>query len=373
MQPQIQVAIIGGGLAGLTAAIHLVQKGYNVTVFEKNGYPKHKVCGEFISNEVVPYWKSLGIQLEELQPTKITNTHISIANGKQLETILPLGGFGISRYTLDFYLYKKLLSLGGEVIQTNIDQISFQDNHFQLIANNGQSYVSKIALGCFGKRSNLDIHLNRDFMQKKSPWLGVKAHYLGSFPNDLVALHNFEGGYCGVSKVENDCINLCYLVKYEVFKRYKSIEEFQTNVMQQNPQLKSILEQSTLLFEKPLTISQISFEQKAQVENHILMLGDTAGLIHPLCGNGMAMAVHSAKIASESVISFLENNQTREEMENNYVLQWNHHFRQRMQTGKQLSKLLLNRSMSQFLMKLLLTFPKLVPLIIRKTHGKPIL
>ena len=133
-----------------------------------------------------------------------------------------------------------------------------------------------------------------------------------------------------------------------------------------------ILKVSKLLFDKPLSISQISFEKKAQVENHLLMLGDSAGLIHPLCGNGMAMAIHSAKIASECVISFLDNKLTREEMEKNYALQWNHYFKNRLQTGKQLSKLLLNQSMNRILMKLLLTFPMLLTLIIRKTHGKPI-
>jgi flavin-dependent dehydrogenase len=86
----------------------------------------------------------------------------------------------------------------------------------------------------------------------------------------------------------------------------------------------------------------------------------------------MAMAIHSAKIASECVISFLDNKQTREEMENKYTFQWNHYFKSRLQTGKQLSKLLLNQFMNRILMKLLLTFPIWLTLIIRKTHGKPI-
>lgn len=366
-----ELIIIGGGLAGLTAAIHLAKNGKSVVLFEKNEYPKHKVCGEFISNEVIPYWSSLGIQLEELHPTKIKNAVISMPNGKKLETVLPLGGFGISRYTLDNYLFEKAKILGCRIIHENVNEVLFRGDEFTVTTENKEIFTTKVVLGAFGKRSNLDIQLRRNFIQKKSPWLAVKAHYFGNFPNDVVALHNFEGGYCGVSKVENNIINICYLAKYEVFKKHKTIEKFQTNVLCQNPYLKSILEQSTLLFEKPLTISQISFEKKAQVENHIIMLGDTAGLIHPLCGNGMAMAIHSAKIASECVISYIENVQSREEMEKNYTKQWNDHFQKRMQTGKQLSKLLLNQSMSQILMKVLLKFPNLLPLIIRKTHGKP--
>jgi flavin-dependent dehydrogenase len=372
MQPQIQVAIIGGGLAGLTAAIHLRQKGYIVTLFEKNDYPKHKVCGEFISNEVLPYWESLGVEIQKLQPTTLTQTVISIPTGKQLETVLPLGGFGISRYTLDNYLYTKAKEAGCQLIQQQVNAIEFLNDSFTIHTEKGERFQAKVVLGAFGKRSNLDVQFKRDFIQKKSPWLAVKAHYSGDFPNDLVALHNFEGGYCGVSKVEDNRINICYLVKFDVFKRYKNIEDFQTNVLYQNPHLKSILEQSTLLFVKPLTISQISFEKKAQVESRILMLGDTAGLIHPLCGNGMAMAIHSAKIASECVVSFLEGKQTRDEMEKSYASQWKYHFQKRLQAGKQLSKLLLNASLSAILMKLLLTFPKLLPLIIQRTHGKPI-
>jgi menaquinone-9 beta-reductase len=369
---KIQIAIIGGGLAGLTAAIDLAQKGYTIVLFEKNEYPKHKVCGEFISNEVLPYFKTLGVDIESLQPTNINKTTLSIGSGKKISSDLPLGGFGISRYSLDSYLANKAIELGCQIMQENVLKISFKDDYFTITTEKNQVYHAKIALGAFGKRSNLDKELNREFIAKKSPWLAVKAHFSGDFPNDLVALHNFEGGYCGVSKVEDNRINICYLVKYEVFKKQKNITAFQDNVMSHNPHLKSIFNEMEPLFDNPLTISQISFEEKKQVEKHLLMLGDTAGLIHPLCGNGMAMAIHSAKIASESVDLFLKEQLSRSQMEKNYTKQWNHHFQKRMKTGKQLSKLLLNQSMSKIIMNLLLTFPSLLPLIIRRTHGKPI-
>jgi hypothetical protein len=65
------------------------------------------------------------------------------------------------------------------------------------------------------------------------------------------------------------------------------------HVLSQNPYLKEICTWS-LQFDKPLTISQVSFEENC-VDDHILMIGDTAGLIHPMCGNGMAMAIHMQK------------------------------------------------------------------------------
>jgi flavin-dependent dehydrogenase len=129
-----------------------------------------------------------------------------------------------------------------------------------------------------------------------------------------------------------------------------------------------------LLFEKPLTISQISFEKKEAVENHILMIGDTAGLIHPLCGNGMAMAIHSAKIASELILSFFENKiNSRKELEEKYTQEWNLHFKSRLETGRFLSKILQKEKLTTFLMQLIAIFPFLLPLIIKKTHGKPII
>jgi flavin-dependent dehydrogenase len=187
-----------------------------------------------------------------------------------------------------------------------------------------------------------------------------------------VGLHNFKGGYCGVSKVENDKINICYLVDYENFKQYKNIEEFQSKVMYKNPHLKTIFENCVQIFDKPLTISQISFEKKEAVDDHILMMGDTAGLIHPLCGNGMAMAIHSAKIASELILSFLDTKiNSRKELEEKYTKEWNANFKNRIKTGRLLSKILQKEKLTAFLMQLLVTFPFLLPLIIKKTHGKP--
>ena len=104
----------------------------------------------------------------------------------------------------------------------------------------------------------------------------------------------------------------------------------------------------------------------------MLMLGDAAGLIHPLCGNGMAMAIHSAKIANDLVDDFLQNKISRATMESNYISIWNKTFKKRLQFGKLLSKLLLNSYLSKITMKLLIVFPFLLPIIIKKTHGKPI-
>ena len=107
MKDQKEALILGGGLAGLTAAVHLSKLGLQVTVIEKNDYPKHKVCGEYISNEILPYFEWLGIDIAKLNATSIKKLQFSTQNGTTINTELPLGGFGISRYALDFHLYKQ--------------------------------------------------------------------------------------------------------------------------------------------------------------------------------------------------------------------------------------------------------------------------
>jgi len=372
MRTNPDVLIIGGGLAGLASALHLSKKGLKVIVIEKNTYPKHKVCGEYISNEILPYLFWLDIDVREIHPTSISNFEFTAQNGKTAKTKLPLGGFGISRYELDHFLFEKAVESGCTIITGNVTDISFENDIFS-VNTSKEILFAKIVLGAFGKRSNIDQVLSRDFISKKSPWLAVKGHYKGNFDESLVALYNFQGGYCGVSKVENDVINICYLADFETFKKYKNIEEYQKSVLYKNKKLKAIFENSTSLFEKPLTISQISFDKKQPVENHILMIGDTAGLIHPMCGNGMAMAIHSAKIASELTLDFYYGKiETRNEFERLYTKEWKKNFSKRLFFGRLLAKALTHKKLTHAMTTVAASIPALLSFIIKQTHGRPI-
>ncbi|WP_299129147.1 NAD(P)/FAD-dependent oxidoreductase [uncultured Winogradskyella sp.] len=369
----VDVVVIGGGLAGLCCAIHLAKHQFTVILIEKNKYPKHKVCGEYVSNEVLPYLEYLGFNPFECGAKRISKFELTTHNNKKIEANLPLGGFGMSRYQMDFQLYKLALSLGVLILQDTVVDTIFQNNAYQIKTKSNKSITSKITIGAFGKRSNLDAKFNRDFIKKKSPYLGVKIHVSGNFPEDKVALHNFKGGYCGVSKVENNHINLCYITNYEAFKRHKDIQAFQDAVVFQNSALKHIFKNTNLVFKKPLTISQISFETKNPVENHMLMCGDSAGMIHPLCGNGMGMAIRSAKMASESVIDFLNGViVSRAQLEKTYTKTWHKTFGFRLKVGHSIAYLFRQDWLAPKLLVFLRAFPFLVPKIIKMTHGKPI-
>ncbi|AXT55252.1 NAD(P)/FAD-dependent oxidoreductase [Aquimarina sp. AD1] len=374
MNSHKHIVIIGGGLAGLTSAIHLAKYQIPVLIIEKDQYPKHKVCGEYISNEIMPYFDFLGIKLDDLGVVKISELNISTTKGKIIKSKLPLGGFGISRYTLDNYLWNLAKSLGVQTLNDQVLDVGYKKNRFSVKTANNALITSDYVIGAYGKRSILDKKLERDFSKNKSPWLAVKAHYKSSFNPNTVALHNFDGGYCGLSMVENNTVNACYLVNYDSFKRCKDIDHFEENVLKKNPYLKDFFENSQRIFEKPITISQINFDRKQPVENHVFMLGDAAGLIHPLCGNGMAMAIQSAKILCELLINNYESNiYTLEKIEELYSKEWKTMFSKRLYAGRILQKMLLNETIQQIGQKVATLVPVIVPKIIKQTHGKPLI
>ena len=373
------VLIIGGGLAGLTTAIHLSKQNVKVLVIEKQKYPHHKVCGEYVSNEVLPYLKKLGVNPLYHNAAEISNFKITDTANVEIDTPLDLGGFGISRYSLDAILYDEARK-NSEFIFETVTSITFEEIEetakfgFSVLTNTNSLFTANYVVGSFGKRSNLDKSLNRAFIQNKTPWMAVKGHYTYEMPNNQVQLHNFKGGYCGLSKTETGQVNACYLAKVSAFKKYKSIEAFQKEHLSKNKHLKHFFETAVPVFEKPLTISQISFESKEPISNHIFMLGDSAGLIHPLCGNGMAMAIHSAKIFSELYLkSKSRSNDRRQWLEDSYTLKWNNTFQNRLKSGSLIQRILLNETSSKIGLKIASIFPQIVPSIIKKTHGSPLI
>ena len=366
------VAIIGGGLAGLINSISLRKKGLSVVLFEEKKYPFHRVCGEYISNEVIPFLQAQNLFPEELGPASITKLHLTSTSGKSLKVNLDLGGFGISRFSFDEWLAFRGQELGVLICEKErVNNASFEEGLFE-IKTSKRTCQSKIVIGSFGKRARLDKELGRKFMQKKSPYIGVKYHINTELVSpDVIELHNFSGGYCGISKVENEAFNLCYLSHRDNLSSHKELPKMEAAILHQNPFLEKIFKESKFLFEQPEVINEISFEKKEPVFSHILMSGDSAGMIAPLCGNGMAMAIHSAKILSTLILKFFEEEINREELENSYSIEWNKTFSKRHWTGRKIQSLFGSARASDFAVGLGKTFGPVASYLMSKTHGKP--
>jgi len=101
------------------------------------------------------------------------------------------------------------------------------------------------------------------------------------------------------------------------------------------------------------------------------MIGDAAGMITPLCGNGMSMALHASKIAAEQIQQFLKGTISREQMEKNYSLSWKKLFESRLIMGRRLQRLFDNQRLSGLMIRLGQIFPGLIRILIKKTHGRP--
>jgi len=242
--------------------------------------------------------------------------------------------------------------------------------------NGGGGWEGAIVAGSFGKRSNLDVKWNRSFVQQKpnklNNYIGVKYHIKTSYPADLISLHNFENGYCGISQIEDGKYCLCYLTTADNLKKSNNnIHQMEREVLFQNPHLKKIFTEAEFLYNTPLTISQISFDKKSLIENHMLMVGDAGGMITPLCGNGMSMALHAGKLAFENIHAFLQNKITRSEMETNYQRQWKKQFAGRIKIGRIIQRFFGKSFLTNLFIKAFKTFPLLARPLIKRTHGSP--
>lgn len=366
------VAIVGGGLAGLSLSILLARKGYRICLFEKETYPFHKVCGEYISMESWDFLVSLGLPLNDWGLPKIQELMVTAPNGESITELLPLGGFGISRYKLDAALAAIAKKENVDLFEnTKVNNIHFENEHHQIETSNGL-FISSIACACYGKKANLDVKWKRSFLKRHvQNYVGVKYHVKAQLPEMQIALHNFPGGYCGISKIEDGRFCLCYLTNSDNLRiSGQSVSLMEEKILKRNPVLRKLLDEVIVLFEEPVTIAQISFAKKSQTENHVLCIGDAAGMITPLCGNGMSMALHASKIAAESISSFISKQITRDEMEKQYQNNWNRQFSSRLRTGRFIQHFFGNPFWSAWLIRVMKPFPFIIRALIRQTHGE---
>ncbi len=370
------VAIIGGGLGGLALSILSARSGYRTVLFEKERYPFHRVCGEYISLESWNFLEDLGLPLSDMNLPQIKRVLVSAPNGNYIKQELPLGGFGISRYKIDHDLSLIAKAEGVDLIEeARITNVSFDGKKFQL----SQNYDTNTAIHCcgaFGKRSNLDVKWKREFAlrrpNKLNNFVAVKYHVYYDMPTDLISLHNFNDGYCGISRVEDNQCCLCYLTTAKNLQQNEnSIASLEKLILAKNPFLRKIFDKAVFVNKEPVVISQVSFERKTLIEKHILMVGDAAGMITPLCGNGMSMALHASKLAFNCVDACLQGRITRQEMEAAYTKQWNSYFAPRLKAGRMIQGFFGHPFLSNLLIGTLKPFPAISRWLIRQTHGEP--
>ena len=356
------VGIIGAGIAGSCLAILLADAGKSVVVFEKEEYPSHKVCGEFISLESNDFFKGLGLPLDDWNLPTIKNLQLTSQKGGELNTTLNIGGFGLSRYKLDFELAEQMKRSGVHFHpKTRVNRV--KDG---IIATTNGDFQANLIVGSHGKYASGYLQTPRSAV--KNNYIGVKYHIKGDFRDDLISLHSFNGGYCGMSKVEDDLYCLCYLADASKLNDNKNnINALEENILFKNKKLKGLYQQAEFVWEKPMVISNVKFNKQALFNDDMLFVGDAAGSISPLSGNGMSIAARSALVLSQIISA--ESDFTK--LSTRYNKEWDRHFRGRVNKAELLNTIMLNPTSHHLVLKLLNTIPPLRKKVVNDMQGSP--
>ncbi len=364
------VLIVGGGLAGLSLAILLAQNGYGVQLWEKGQYPRHKVCGEYISTESLSFLKRLGLGEELPKWPSIQQFFLTSEHGYSGTCTLDTGGVGVSRYHLDHLLYQKAISLGVEVAMNKSGKNIYWDEgnkHYLVKPNKGLDQHFKLVIGSFGRNNGL-----LPLAPTPKKYLGVKYHIAEGPAVNTIEMHHFEGGYCGVSAVEGQQYCLCYLVDAKQLQRFKGdIDSLEKSVLSANPFLKERL-QSARTFQGVRT-ANIVFGSTSLDGISYPLTGDALGFIPPITGNGMSLAFRSATTLFPWIEEYLEGNLTREKLLQYQIHYEEQYLRKRIQRGIFLHQLITKRNplVQQALLKGLTHFPGLMRLSAKMAVGQP--
>jgi flavin-dependent dehydrogenase len=375
--PLYDVAVVGGGPAGCSAAITLAKQGARVILFEAKTYPHHKVCGEFLSPECTQLLDTLDLSrsLHALNPVKIETACITAPDGTAWETRFPGPAWGITRSALDHMLANQASALGVEICEgTTVSNIGGDlDQGFTIDTRtpSAQEHLqARTVIAAHGKRSGLDRALNRRFLTQPQPFIGLKAHFQGPALPGRIELHGFTGGYCGMSEIEGGAMNVCLLVHQAIFQQVANgdIQPFIAWMQTQNPRLGDWLSQAKQISERWLSIGQVPFVRKRAIVNDVLMAGDSAGLIVPLAGDGIAMAMQSGQIAAATLINFLGHHASADHVRGEYPANWRREFGSRMRLGRVLQILMLRPRLLGLGLRLLISLPPLGKYLVSNTR-----
>jgi flavin-dependent dehydrogenase len=376
MREPYDVVVVGAGLAGSSVALRLARAGWCVLLLEAECYPVHKMCGEFLSPETRELFGSLGVEAEidALGAVSIRRVAITSAAGSRWEGRLPAEAIGLSRWALDPMLFDAAVAAGAEGVQgARVRSVEQRDGAFDVRAacdGDERTISARLVVGAYGKRSRLDRALDREAVENSDGFVAFKMHYEGDDLEDWVELHAFDGGYCGMSMVEGGRVNACLIARTAALRASgASYEAMREGVMGTNRALARRFERLTPAMARPVSIARVTFRAKPLVSRGVLMVGDTAGMIAPLCGDGMAMALRSAQIAAPLVDRFLSGAVSLDGLARAYERAWRSEFAGRLRLGRALQAGLFRPRVARVGLAVLDVAPVLGGALIRMTRG----
>ena len=319
------LAIVGGGPAGTAAAMTASGSGRRVLLVERGQFPRHKVCGEFVSGE------SLGL-LQELLGKESENLlsnapHISQArvffDGGVFEAKISPAARSIPRFDLDAALWRGCQTSGVEARAGASVQTITGGAPFQIVTGSG-CFEARAVVNATGRWSNLTA-AGRRARAGRQKWIGVKAHFSECSPSNSVDLYFFDGGYCGVQPVANagngsrTPVNACAMVRVEVANTIDGVLEQHPILYARSRAWKALTE--------PVTTSPLDFHPAEPVAKGMFQAGDAAAFVDPFIGDGISLALRTGALAAECAISSLPNDEALARYSREYERQFGHVFK----------------------------------------------
>ena len=301
-----EITIVGGGIAGLSLGIGLRLRDVPVRLYEAAQYPRHRVCGEFISGVRCETLQALGVEEILADAESLVSTGWYDSAGMILESNLPRSAMGISRYRLDHRMAQKLKGLGG-------------------IVEEGVRYRPKIE-----ERTSVVVASGRP-VNKESDWMGLKAHFTSLAIFHDLEMHLGKGGYLGMSSIENGRVNVCGLFRRRAdlkVSRDTALEEYVRAVGLE--ELGERLEKGGKDSDSSVGVSAFTFGYQLEKDTPWLRLGDRGAIIPPFTGNGMSMAFESAHLALDPLVQFSSGEIGWDEMQAAFEQSIRRQFRRRL-------------------------------------------
>jgi flavin-dependent dehydrogenase len=310
---QFDVAIIGGGPAGTSAAITAARRGARVLLLERGRFPRHKVCGEFISPESLALLRSLlgspGAQRFLSEAPRISCARVFI--GKQmLEARIVPPAASLSRYVLDATLWDAARQAGADcrdLVEANAVQRDsvggkcHSDSQRFLLETSAGSFHARAIVNASGRWSKLSASRpgGKRGHNAKSNWIGLKAHFAAEDLTETAVastdLYLFSGGYCGVQPVLGEHneprVNLCAMVRADVATTLEQVVRLHPQLAHRFCNWQPAMD--------AITTSPLMFLEPQPIHAGMLQVGDAAGFIDPFVGDGIAIALRSGSLAGE--------------------------------------------------------------------------
>ena len=371
------VIVIGAGLAGSSMAAVLAEQGWNVLLIERDHFPRHKVCGEFLSPESQKSLRALGLyaDIAALDPSPVTQAQIIAQSGLTIQLPLPGQAWGVSRYALDVAL-SQAAQQRGATLWTGMTVKSYaqEGDHWLVQVRDGEQTVTvrtRALIAACGRHSQFGLPPKARPLARSQQAVGVKCHYAQITMPPQVELFMFPGGYAGINPVEGGRVNVCLLVSYPAFAQAgKRVDALLAAAAQGNRAFAQRLAAGHMLPETAVAVAPVDTGRPAQPWADMACLGDTAVMIPPLCGDGMAMALRSTELCAPLAAAFLKGSLSLAGWEAAYTKLWHSEFDQRLRWGRLLQKGLHRPRLADLLIKLGRVAPPLATYLVQATRGR---